>query len=139
LVVLPQPALGRPVQLLVVRHDQVGVAAHPQPAAVDAPRLELVDLGDQHRRVDHHAVADDGGDVGVEDAARDQLEGERLLAHHDGVARVVAALVADDHAHLLGEEVGELPLALVPPLGADHDGRRHAPLPRNASLAVRAS
>jgi len=30
--------------------------------------------------------------------------------------------------HLLGEEVGELALALVAPLGSDHDGRRHVAL-----------
>ena len=35
--VLAQEALGHPVQLLVVRHDQMGVAAHHQTAGVDAP------------------------------------------------------------------------------------------------------
>ena len=57
-----------------------------------------------------------------------QLEGEALAVDDDGVAGVVAALVADDHVHLLGEEVGELALALVAPLGADHDGGRHVAL-----------
>ena len=37
----------------------------------------------------------------------------------------MAALVADDEPHVLGEEVGELALALVAPLGSDHDGRGH--------------
>jgi hypothetical protein len=32
--------------------------------------VEHVDLGEQHLGVDHHAVADDRGDVVVEDAAR---------------------------------------------------------------------
>ena len=35
---LPEPALGERVELLVVRQDQVGVAADEQPAAVDALR-----------------------------------------------------------------------------------------------------
>ena len=75
--------------------------------------------------VDDHAVADHRRDVVVEHAARDQLEGERLAVDDDGVPGVVAALVAHDHRHLFGEEVGELALALVTPLGSDDDGGGH--------------
>ena len=57
----------------------------------------------------------------VEDPAGHQLEGEALSVDHDRVPGVVAALVADHQVHLLGDEVGELPLALVAPLG------RHSP------------
>ena len=92
--------------------------------------VERVELGQQHAGVDHHPVADDRRDVVVEDAARHQLEGEGLAVDHDGVAGVVAALVADDHLHLLGQEVGELALALVAPLGPDDDGCGHASLLR---------
>ena len=134
---LAQVALGDPVELLVVRHDQVGVAAHPQAAAVDATRGQHVDLVEQHRRVDHDAVADDRRDERVEDTARDELEGERLTVDDDGVPGVVAALVADDHRHLLGQEVGELTLALVAPLGADDHGSGHARLLRTTCSAVR--
>ena len=129
-LVLAQVALGQPVELVVVRHDQMGVAADQQPRGVDPLGREGVDLGEQHGRVDDHPVADDRGDVVVEDAARHQLEGEGLAVHHDGVAGVVAALVADDQLHLLGQEVGELALALVTPLGPDDDGCRHASLLR---------
>ena len=122
-----EAALGEPVDLLVVREDQVGVAADLQARRVDAPAQEHVHLGDEHAGVDHHAVADHRGDVVVEDAARAQLEGEALAVDHQGVAGVVAALVADDQLHLLGDEVGELPLALVAPLGTDHHGRWHGP------------
>ena len=129
-LVLAQVALGEPVQLVVVGHDQVGVAADQQPGGVDALGGQGVHLGQQHGGVDDHAVADDRGDVVVEDAARHQLEGEGLAVHHDGVAGVVAALIADDQLHLLGQEVGELALALITPLGPDDDGCRHASLLR---------
>ncbi len=79
----------------------------------------------QHGRVDHHPVGDHGGDVVVEDPAGYELEGEGLAVDHEGVPRVVAALVPDDHRHLLGDEVGELPLAFVTPLRTDDYGRRH--------------
>ena len=91
--------------------------------------LEAVELGQEHARVDHHAVADHRHDVVVEDAARHQLQGEGLPVDDDRVAGVVAALVAHDDLHLFGEQVGELALALVAPLGP-HDHRcGHAPFP----------
>ena len=99
---------------------------HLQLGGVDALGGEHVHLGDEDPRVDHHAVADDRRDVVVEDSARHQLQGEALTVDDDGVPRVVAALIADDQLHLLGDEVGELALALVAPLGADDDGRWHA-------------
>ena len=110
--------------LLVVGHHQMGVAAHPQAGGgVDPAGLEAVDLPQEHLRIDDDAVADHIHDARVEDAARDQLEGIGLPIDHDGVAGVVAALVADDQRHLTREEVGELALALVPPLRShDHRG-----------------
>ncbi len=128
--VLAQVALGQPVQLVVVGHDQVGVAADQQLRGVDALGGQRVHLGQEHGGVDHHPVADDRRDVVVEDPARHQLEGEGLPVHHDGVAGVVAALIADDQLHLLGQEVGELALALITPLGPDDDSCRHASLLR---------
>ena len=89
-------------------------------------RLERVDLGEQRREVDDDAVADHRDDVVVEDPARDQLQGVALAADHDGVAGVVPALVAHDVGVLLGQQVDDLGLALVTPLGADDDGDGHA-------------
>jgi hypothetical protein len=110
---------------VVVRHDQVRVARHLEPAAVDPSPGQLVHLGQQHPRVDHHPVADDRRDVVVEDPAGQQLQGEGLTVDHDGVPGVVAALVADHQLHLLGQQVGQLPFALITPLGADDDGGSH--------------
>ncbi len=123
--VLAEVALGDPVELGVVRHDQVGVATHHHAAGVDALGRQRVELGEEDAGVHHHAVADDRGDVGIEDAARDELEGEGHAVDHDGVAGVVAALVADDHVHVPGQEVGELALALVAPLRPDDHGCGH--------------
>src|SRR6185295_14385306 len=124
-LVLAQPALGQRVDLLVIGEDQMRVAAHEQPAAIDALCGQPVELGQEHGRIDHHTVADDRGDVVVEDAARHQLQGKRLASDDDRVPRVVPALVAHDDVHLLGDEVGELALALVTPLGTDHDRCGH--------------
>jgi hypothetical protein len=122
---LAQEPLGHPVQLEVVGHDQVGVAGERQAGRVDSLAGQHVQLGQEHGRVDHHAVADDRGDVGVEDPGGYELECERLPVGDDGVPGVVAALVADHHVHLVGQQVGEATLALVPPLGADDHRPRH--------------
>ena len=82
-------------------------------------RFSALDLLVQHARVDHHAVADRADLARVEDPRRDQVELEHLVVADDRVAGVVAALEADHEVGLLGEQVGDLPLALVAPLGAD--------------------
>jgi hypothetical protein len=41
------------------------------------------------------------------------------------VAGVVAAVVAGHHLHLLREEIDDLPLAFVAPLGARYDDIGH--------------
>ena len=85
-------------------------------------------LVEQRARVDHHAVADDRRDVRVEHAAGHQVELEHLVADDDGVAGVVAALVAHDERDRLGQQVGGLALAFVAPLEADdHGGWHQAP------------
>jgi hypothetical protein len=117
----------------VVRHDQVRVAGQLHARDVDALTREHVELGDEDRRVDHDTVADDGGDVRVEHAARHQLQREHLVTHDDAVPRVVAALVTNDEVALLRQVVGEAALALVTPLGADDHRPRHASSPRNAT------
>ena len=119
---LAELRLARVVEEHVVRHDQVRVGADPQSGQVDALRAQLVELGGQHLRVDHHAVADRAQLARIQDSRRDQVELPRHTVAHDGVPGVVAALEADHHVRLLREEIDDLALTLVAPLGAhDHD------------------
>ena len=119
---LAQPRLAGRVEHHVVGHDQVGVGGDPQAAGVDAAAAQALQLLDQHRRVDHHPIADHARLARVEDPGRDQVELELVAVADDRVAGVVAALEARHDVGLLGEQVGELSLALVAPLGAhDHD------------------
>ncbi len=112
----------------MVRHDQVRIAGEPELAGVDLLRLEHLELVEQHRGIDHHAVADHRDDPRVEHAARHELELEDLAVDDQGVARVVAALVADAHRRFLGEVVGDAALALIAPLGADDHHTGHCQL-----------
>src|SRR4029077_12018777 len=67
-----------------------------------------------------HAVADRADLAGIEDPGRDQVELERLAVTDDRVAGVVAALKSDHDVRLLGEQVGDLSLPFVAPLGANY-------------------
>ena len=118
---LAQLQLAGGVEQHVVGHDQVRVGRDLQVADVDAAPAQAVDLLEQDLRVEDDAVADHADLVGMEDARGDQVELELLAAADDRVAGVVAALEADDHVGLVGEQIGDLPLALVAPLGADYD------------------
>ena len=53
------------------------------------------------------------------------MELELLAVADDGVTGVVAALKAHDGVGLLGEQVRELALALIAPLGADYHDPGH--------------
>ena len=115
------------VELLVVRHDQVGVAADTASRLQSTPlAVEHVDLVEQHAGSTTTPLPMTGVMCGYSTPLGTSWRAKRLAVDHDGVARVVTALVADDHVHLLGQEVGELALALVAPLGADDHGSGHA-------------
>ena len=47
-----------------------------RPSTLTPSRAELVDLLEQRLRIDDHAVADDAGDAGMQDARRDQVQDE---------------------------------------------------------------
>ena len=123
-----EPRLVGPVQGHVVGHDHVGAAADADPRDVDPAGRQHVQLADQGLGIDDDPVPDDRGDVRVEHARWDEVELEDLVALDHRVAGVVAALVADNHRDLLGQEVGGLALALVAPLEADDDRGRHQTL-----------
>src|SRR5450759_5881936 len=57
----------------------------------------------------------------AQDARGDERENRLLAADHERVAGVVPALKARHGDRALGHEVNDLALALIPPLGADHD------------------
>ena len=80
---------------------------------------------EQRGQIDHHAVADDGLHAGAQNAAGDQLEDELLLADEDGVAGVVAALVARDDVEALRQKIDHFPFTLVTPLRTKNDYITH--------------
>ena len=90
----------------------------------DAAGLEVVELLDEDSGVDDEAGAEHAL-LAPQDPRGHVLELVRLAVGDDRVARVGAALVAADEVRMLGEQIDDLALALVPPLRADDDCRGH--------------
>ncbi len=85
---------------------------------------EGVELGDQDFEIDDAPVADHAR-LPADDAARQGADLVGLVADHDGVACVRAALVAAHDVGVLGEQVDDLALAFVAPLRAHDHGSGH--------------
>ena len=109
------------------RQDQRGILGDAQNVGRhrDALRPSCGDLLEQRLRIDHHAIADDGALALAHHAGRQQRQLVGLVADHERVAGIVAALEAHHHVGPLGQPVDDLAFAFVAPLGADHHDIRH--------------
>ena len=115
------------------RQDHLRPVGEQQAAAgVEPGGLQPGDLVEQGFGVHHAAVPDDGADAGVEDRGRQEMQDELAPVHHHGVAGVVPAAEADHRVEVRGQQVHELPLPLVAPLGADDRDAGHVGSPRVA-------
>ena len=124
-VVLAQQRLERTVQIHVVRHDDVRVAGDAQVLGRHAVVLEHIDLFENHLGVHDAAVSDNSLLICIHDARGDLMQAVFLVAHHDGVACVVATGVAHNAIKIACDKVDDLAFALVAPLTSDQHGRRH--------------
>ena len=82
------------------------------------------DFGQQRLGIHHDAVADDA-QLAAHQPGGQQRQLVGLVADHQRMAGVVAALEPHDHVGSAGEPVHDLSLALVAPLGADHGDIGH--------------
>ena len=114
-------SFARAIKRGMVRQDDRTGFRHFQPRGdFDANRLQLVDLAQQIRHRQHHAIADIAGHAGAHNARRNQLQGGLLAADDERVSGIVAALKAHHALRVIGQPVNDLALALIAPLGADN-------------------
>ena len=125
---LPGAGAGLPglVEVAVQGQDEGGVVGQDEDVRRDLQALGpgAADLVHQGPGVHHHAVADDA-ELALHHARGKQGELVGPVAHHDGMAGVVAALEADDDVRAVGQPVDDLALALVAPLAADDGDVAH--------------
>ena len=120
--------LGGELDHAVVGQDHLGAVGDEELAPWAAIKVgqagvfQLPYLVEEGHGIEHDAVPDHALAAGAEYAAGDQLQHELLAVDDDGVPGVVPAGVAGDEVELLGENVDDLALAFVAPLGAEDDG-----------------
>ena len=78
--------------------------------------------------VDDHAAAHNADNVGAQNAGGNQVQDEFAALVLDGVAGIVAALIARNNVIVLAEQVDHAALALVAPVDAGN-GSKHTFLP----------
>ena len=124
-------ALARLIQQHVRGQDQRAVRREAQPLEHRHALLhQHAALAEQRLERQHHAVADEAAHLLAQDPGRDQRQDGLLAADDERVAGVVAALEAGHRGGALGQQVDDLALALIAPLGADDDDElAHAPNP----------
>src|SRR6266536_1060351 len=133
---LAEPPLAALVDRDVPRHDHVRVRREMDPVDRDSARSQLVELFDQDLGIDHAARADHTL-LAAQDPGGDVADLVGLAADNDRVPSVRPAVVAADKVRVLGEQVDDLALAFVSPLGSYDHGRRHSrSVPYRAAAAL---
>ena len=98
------------------------VAAKHEILGGAAVGLEHVDLLKDNLGVDDAAVTDHRHVVRIHDAGGHLVQAVLLAVDDDGVTGIVAARVAHDDIEVAGDQVANLTLALIAPLGTDQNG-----------------
>ena len=111
-------------------HSDGGAVGDLQVLRADLNALfgQCGDLFLEMLRVDDHAAAHDADNVRAQDAGGDQVQDELAALVLNGVAGVVAALIAGNNVIILAEQVDHAAFALVAPVDTG-DGSKHTFLP----------
>ena len=118
-------ALLERVERLVPRHDDVRAVAHAEVLDRVPALAQAVDLLEELSGVDDDAVPDHVEHVRPDDPAREEAERERVAPDLDRVARVRAAVEADDEVGLRRQDVDDLALPFISKLAANDGGPGH--------------
>jgi hypothetical protein len=121
---LRQPLLGQ----MIGKNDVRAVADMKPSRQVHPHAFECLDLLEQSRRVNHHAVADHAIGPRPTNPRRYQRQLVRHAVNHDGVPGIGPALVPHHHIVLIAKQIDDLPLRLVTPLQTNHTRRTHSTL-----------
>ena len=108
------------VQIAVPGQQERGAVADFQVVRRQGDALphHLLHLRPQVFGVQRHTVPEHIDHTPAENAGGQQVQREFSVFVDDGVPRVAAALIADDHIIVPGEQVHHPALALVPPVDA---------------------
>ncbi|MNV51040.1 hypothetical protein D3C71_1430770 [compost metagenome] len=110
------------IQRDVVRHDQRRCRGDLQARThFNAGRFQLFDFLAQGGRGNHHAIADQAQRVIAQNAGRNQVQDGLLAVDDQRMARIVATLETDHCTDFFGQQIDDLALAFIAPLGAENN------------------
>jgi len=92
---------------------------------VEAVLVKCLQLLEEAGHMDNASAADDVDAVGVDETGGEDVEVVCDTIGDNGVSGVVTTLSAAAQLRFVGEDIGELSLAFVAPLGAEDNCRRH--------------
>ena len=126
------------VQGHVIGQDQRAGRADTQALAHRHTLLfQLDDFTHQGIRSYHHTVTDQALHAFAQHTGRNQVQDGLLTVDHQGVASVVATLVAHYGGGMFGQQINDLAFALITPLGAqDYDILTHNTCPHSRKLGA---
>ena len=123
--------LFQPILYLVPRHGDSSLIGefqvlrlHLHPA-----RFNGLHLSGQMLEVDHHAGAQHAGHLRVQDTGGQQVQDELALLGHNGMAGIVATLIARNDIGIFGQQVDDAALALIAPVDSSNSGQHKLHLP----------
>jgi hypothetical protein len=123
---LTQFHLFQTVHLLVYIEDNMcPIRDEDATLGLQAMFLQRLQLLEEARHVDHAATSDDVDAAWVHETRRQDVEVVGNAVCDNCVAGVVSALGAAADLRFVGEDVGELALAFVAPLGTEDNGDGH--------------
>src|SRR5271165_2649776 len=102
----------------------MGAVTNEEPLfdTVSAAAREFVNLRQQHRRVDHHALAEHAARRLPQDAARQQPHNDFFVPYYERMARIGATPISNHPVRTFRVDVDNFPLPFVTPLGTnDYD------------------
>ena len=87
----------------------------------DAIGFQLTHFLEQRLRRQDDAVANQTVNMLTQDTGRDQMKRRSPAVNHQGMAGIVSALEANNGRDLVGQQINNLTLAFITPLGAQHN------------------
>ena len=111
------------------------VTDHQTTRDIQSSSGQSVQFFQQRKRTDDDSRRDDGPDVTVQNAGREQTELVSSAVKLDRMARIVPALIADHNIMFFRQQVNDFALGFVAPLQTNHRSCRH----RNARWGERLS
>src|SRR5690554_1613671 len=101
--------------------DRAGQADFQAVANPDAVFLEPAYFPEQCLRRQNHSITDQALDIFAQDTGGDQVQSGFPAVDYQGMARIVPPLKPHNGRDLIGQQINDLALALITPLGAQHN------------------